>query len=299
MNITVKNEIYLYDMGELKILLSTLIKHYFAVDNYLWLEEKAVLVASENNAAQLNLSFAAVSRKTGREIIKLNTDQKKQVNAILPGFSIDGWPLHRLCRTWILLHVNAVEKDNYIHKIEGLFKNAEMNELADLYAALPVFAYPEIWVKRCAEGVRSNIGIVLESIMYDNPYPAKFLNEAAWNQLVLKAFFTEKDVNRINGLDDRANAPLASTLIDYAHERWAAKRQVNPQLWRLVGKFIDETNFPDIQKIAASEDTTTRKAAALTCFQSEYAPAKNLLEKVPELKNEILANKLNWININA
>lgn len=299
MNITVKNEIYLYDVDELKIVLSTLIKNYLTIDNYLWLEEKASLVALENNAAQLNLSFAAISRKTGREIIKLNTDQKKQVNAILPGFSIDGWPLHRLCRTWILLHVNAVEKDSYINKIDGLFKNAEMNELADLYAALPVFAYPEKWVKRCAEGIRSNIGIVLEAIMYGNPYPSKFLDEAAWNQLVLKAFFTEKDVNRINGLDERANPSLASTLIDYAHERWAAKRPVNIQLWRLVGGFIDETNISDIQKIAASEDIGERKAAALTCFQSEYAPAKNLLEKVPELKNEILANKLNWININA
>ncbi|MDN3654022.1 EboA domain-containing protein [Ferruginibacter paludis] len=299
MNITVKNEIYLYDVDELKIVLSTLIKNYLTIDNYLWLEEKASLVALENNAAQLNLSFAAISRKTGREIIKLNTDQKKQVNAILPGFSIVGWPLHRLCRTWILLHVNAVEKDSYINKIDGLFKNAEMNELADLYAALPVFAYPEKWVKRCAEGIRSNIGIVLEAIMYDNPYPSKFLDEAAWNQLVLKAFFTEKDVNRIDGLDERANLSLASTLIDYAHERWAAKRPVNIQLWRLVGGFIDETNISDIQKIAASEDIGERKAAALTCFQSEYAPAKNLLENVPELKNEILANKLNWININA
>ena len=294
-----KNEIYLYDVDELKIVLSTLIKHYMSIDNYLWLEEKASLVALENNAAQLNLSFAAISRKTGREIIKLNADQKKQVNAILSEFSIDGWPLHRLCRTWILLQVNAVEKDNYTNKIDGLFKNAEMNELADLYAALPVFAYPEIWVKRCAEGIRSNIGLVLEAIMYDNPFPSKFLDEAAWNQLVLKAFFTDKDVNRIIGLDDRANPPLASTLIDYAHERWAAKRQVNPQLWRLVGKFIDETNISDIQKIAASEDISTRRAAALTCFQSEYVPAKNLLDMVPELKNEILENKLNWINLNA
>ena len=294
-----KNEIYLYDVDELKIVLSTLIKHYMSIDNYLWLEEKASLVALENNAAQLNLSFAAISRKTGREIIKLNTDQKKQVNAILSEFSIDGWPLHRLCRTWILLQVNAVEKDNYTNKIDGLFKNAEMNELADLYAALPVFAYPAIWVKRCSEGIRSNIGIVLEAIMYDNPYSSKFLDEAAWNQLVLKTFFTDKDVNRIIGLDDRANPPLASTLIDYAHERWAAKRQVNPQLWRLVGKFIDETNISDIQKIAASEDISTRRAAALTCFQSEYVPAKNLLDMVPELKNEILENKLNWINLNA
>nr|WP_262901421.1 EboA domain-containing protein [Flavihumibacter profundi] len=289
----------MYDVRALSELLSTFIRQYVTVENYSWLEEKAALVASENNAAQLNLSFAAISRKTGRADTRLNADQKKQVSVILPGFSVDGWPLHRLCRTWILLQVNPGDQDNYCNKIGGLFKNAEMNELADLYAALPVFAYPGMWVNRCAEGIRSNIGIVLEAIMYDNPYPAEFLDEASWNQLVLKAFFTDKDVNRIIGLDNRANPKLASTLIDYAHERWAAKRQVNNQLWRLVAKFIDATNFPAIQKIAASEDLTTRKAAALTCSQSEYAPARNLLDKVPDLRNDIIENKLNWLNLNS
>jgi len=299
MNVTMKKEIYLFNVEELKTMLSILIKQYLDTDNYLWLVEKTALIKSENNAAQLNLSFAAISRKTGRKIININAEQIKQINAILPGFSINNWPLHRLCRIWILLHVNADEKDNYCNKIENLFKNAEMNELADLYSAIPVFAYSAIWVKRCAEGVRSNIGIVLEAIMYDNPYPSDFLDEAAWNQLVLKAFFTDKDVNGIIGLDDKANPQLASTLIDYAHERWAAKRPVNIQLWRLVGKFIDETNFSDIQNIFASGDINSRKAAALACSQSEYEPAKNLLDTAPELKNEIIENKLNWINLNS
>jgi hypothetical protein len=295
----VKNEIYLYDVEELTTLISAIIKQYIDFDTYLWLEEKTGLVKSENNAAQLNLSFAAISRKTGRKLININADQKKQINSILPGFSINDWPLYRLCRIWILLHVNACEKDNYCNKIESLFKNAEMNELVDLYTALPVFAYSAIWEKRCAEGVRSNIGIVSEAIMYANPYPSKFLDEAAWNQLVLKAFFTDKDVNRIIGLDDRANPQLASTLIDYAHERWAAKRPVNIQLWRLVGKFIDETNFSVIQNIFATGDINSRKAAALACSQSEYEPAKNLLDTAPELKNEMIENKLNWINLNS
>ncbi|MDP4285111.1 MAG: EboA domain-containing protein [Bacteroidota bacterium] len=293
-----KNEIYSYDIEELKKLLLALIKQNLEQANYFWLEEKSGIVSSENNSSQLNLSFVAIPRKTGKQIITLTPVQKEHVNSILPGFSVNNWPLHRLCRIWILLHVNAGEKDKYYNKIDALFKNAEMNELADLYSALPLFAYPEIWTKRCAEGIRSNIGIVLDAIMYDNPYPSKYLVESAWNQLVLKAFFTEKDVNRIFGLDERSNPKLASTLIDYAHERWAANRIVNVQLWRLVGKFIDETNFPDIQKVFASGDIKSRKAIALTCAQSDYEQAKNLLDTVQELKTEIRENKLNWINLN-
>ncbi len=38
----------------------------------------------------------------------------------------------------------------------------------------------------------------------------------AWNQLVLKAFFTEKPIQQIIGLDERANEKLASTAYDFA-----------------------------------------------------------------------------------
>ena len=292
-----KNKIFLYNVEELTALISTVIKKYIDTDNYLWLEEKAILIKSGNYVSQLHLSFAAIPRKTGKKIIDINRDQKKQIDSILPGFFIDDWPLHRLCRAWLLMQVNAAEKDNYYNEIESLFKNVEMNELVDLYAALPVLAYSATWVKRCVEGIRSNIGIVLEAIMCHNPYPSKFLDEAAWNQLVLKAFFTDKNVARIIGLDERANAQLAATLIDYAHERWAAGRPVSIQLWRLVGKFIDETNFSDIKTLFASNDLTARKASALACSQSEYEPAKNLLNTAPDIKKEIIENKLNWMNL--
>ena len=113
-----------------------------------------------------------------------------------------------------------------------------MNEQVALYSALPLLSYPQLWVKRCAEGIRSNIGIVLEAIMYHNPYPAENLPEAAWNQMVLKAFFTDKQVDRIYGLDDRNNTELARILIDYARERHAAGREINSMLWYLVEKFV-------------------------------------------------------------
>jgi muconolactone delta-isomerase len=295
----VKNEFFLYDLEKLSALLSAIIKQNIDINIYSWLEEKAGLIKSEDNAAQLNLLFTAISRKSGKKIINLNDDQRKQIGSAFPGFYIDDWPLPKLCRVWILMQVNAAKEDIYCNKIESLFKNAEMNELAALYAALPVFAYPKKWVNRCIEGIRSNIGIVLEAIMYNNPYPSKFLDQRAWNQLVLKAFFTDKDVNSIIGLDDRANLQLALTLIDYAHERWAAKRPVNTQLWRLVGKFINETNFSDIQNLFTSGNVNERKAAALACSQSEYGLAQILLDTAPELKDAIKENKLNWMNLNS
>jgi hypothetical protein len=154
-----------------------------------------------------------------------------------------------------------------------------MNELVALYSSLPLLAYPESWRFRCTEGIRSNIGSVLEAIMYDNPYPAEQLDEAAWNQLVLKAFFTEKHVERIVGLDKRANRQLAHILTDYVHERRSAHRKVDPQLWRLIGQFIDEKNFQDISILYDNGDDIEKKAALLACADSNFADAKEFVEE--------------------
>jgi hypothetical protein len=263
-------------------------------DAWNWINEKSSLLHKDANAIQLNIVFTSVPRKMGKKIIEITTEHEKVINTLLPGFSIRGWTTDRLSRVWLLMKLNSADKDNYIQLIENLFKAAEMNELVALYSSLPLLAYPEAWKFRCTEGIRSNIGSVLEAIMYENPYPSKYLDEPAWNQMVLKAFFTEKNVERITGLDQRANKKLASILFDYAHERWAAHRPVNPQLWRLVGKFIDENNFPDIQKLFQHGNPSEKKAAALALSESDFVPAKNLLNETVNFKNAIREKKLTW-----
>src|SRR4051794_20296762 len=214
-------------------LFGEIIKQSVNEDAWNWAKERSLLLHSNATATQLNTAFTVASRKLGKKTIKVTTEQEKKIDTFLPGFSIHGWTTDRLSRVWLLINLNSADKDNYIRIIENIFKAAEMNELVALYSSLPFLAYPEAWKFRCTEGIRSNIGSVLEAIMYENPYPSKYLDEPAWNQMVLKAFFTEKSVERITGLDQRANERLASILFDYAHERWAAYRPVNPQLWRL------------------------------------------------------------------
>lgn len=280
-----------YQVDRLKDLLSEAVRENTSPDVWNWLQEKA---NNENGIIVFASAFVAMPRKTGKSIIILSDAQKKLIPSIKPGFSISGWPADRLCRVWLLLHADAADKEKYTGFIESLFLTAEVNELVALYSALPLLAYPRHWVWRCTEGIRSNIGDVLQAIICNNPYPAEYLPELAWNQLVLKAFFTEKPVHLIIGLDRRSNKDLANTISDYAHERWAASRPVNPQLWRCVGKFIDEHIFPDIERLANSEDPLDREAAALACWDSGYPPAKNLLDKNSELKPAIESGRLSW-----
>jgi hypothetical protein len=286
-------KMYSYDIGKIKDLFDSIIKENLNNETWSWLQEKTAAI-SAGNIAQLNLAFAAMPRKTGKKTITLSNQQQQKMQEIRTGLTINNWTIDRLCRVWLLLHVNDQDEKAYQTHIEHLFTGAEMNELVALYSALPLLAYPGRWKMRCAEGIRSNIAFVLESIMCDNPYPAENLDEPAWNQLVLKAFFTEKPVHRIIGLDDKANPNLARILSDYAHERWAAGRPVHPQLWRCVGAYLNEQIFPDIRRLAGSGNTIDREAAALACAKSNYLPAKELLASDPYLRSVLDDKTITW-----
>jgi hypothetical protein len=263
-------------------------------ESYAWLLNKAADLGGKNNKDQLNITFTSIPRKTGKKEIGIKETEAEEINAILPGFRIDHWTIDRLSRVWLLIQLEIDDKEKYIRQIESLFSQAEMNELVALYSSLPLLSYPDAWKLRCAEGIRSNIGTVLEAIMYHNPYPSAYLDELAWNQLVMKAFFTDKNVNNIVGLDARANANLANTLFDYVEERWSANRTANPQIWRLTAAYFDERHFYMIEKLFNQENETDSGAAALVCADSSNAKLKLLLDQHPQYKEAIAENRLSW-----
>jgi hypothetical protein len=280
---------YTYDVNQLRTKLDEIIRQNVELPVWNWLQQNI----APDSQAKFNTTFAILPRKTGKGAIQVSKEQRESITAIRPHLFIQHWTIDQICRVRQLLEQDATSQEEYVNRIEALFAGAEMNEQVALYASLPVLAYPQQWTKRCAEGIRSNIGDVLQAIMCNNPYPAEYLDDTAWNQLVLKAFFTEKPVHQIIGLDERANPQLAKILSDYAHERWAAHRTVNPLLWRCVGHFIDETLFLDIAKTAQSENPVEREAALLACTTSTYLPARDLVEQqafAPLHEN----SKLSW-----
>lgn len=281
---------YRYNHIQLSKILEEILQSNLSEQAWLWLKGQA----ESHSLPGLYSSFTAVPRHTGKLIAEISKNDHKRISNLVTDFTLAGYTTDRLARIWLLLKWPAENKENYVKAVNGLFKAAEMNEQVALYGALPLLAYPEEWITQCTEGIRSNIGTVLQAIMCNNPYPASYLSEPAWNQLVLKAFFTEKPINQIIGLDERANRDLAYVLSDYAHERWAANRTFDPQLWRLTGKFIDERLYPDIKKIFFEGNPMEKKAAALACYQSEFAAAKVLLDQEPAIKSAIKDHSLSW-----
>ncbi|CAL1516362.1 EboA domain-containing protein [Chitinophaga sp. MM2321] len=285
---------YVYDQDKVSRLLGTILENNSSEKATAWLQQRLQLLQQTGAIPQFNQTFTAIPRFTGKEIIAITTTTHQLLQQEVPGLFVQGWTLDRLARVWWLLQLPVNNKEVYLNTLENLFNAAEMNELAALYSALPLLAWPEEWKLRTAEGIRSNIGIVQEAIMLHNPYPAKYLDEPAWNQLIMKAIFTDKPIHQVIGLDERTNAVLAQILTDFAHERWAAGRSVSPMQWRMLTNFIQADNMADITRIWHSVDPAEKGAAALVCAKSTYLPAKQLLEQSPAIAAEIADGSLSW-----
>lgn len=257
------------------------LKARLCASSWQWLSSQAESLAADPNPGLAARIFTSLPRelKSDSTLSPISLDETVEGSHGL-SLVVQGWTTVRLARVWVLAGIPKLDEADYVQLIERLFKYGDMEELVALYSALPLYHYPEAWRSRCKEGIRSNIGHVRHAVMVNNPYPAHYLDEEAWNQLVLKAFFTDEDIPHIIGLKQRNNLRLAQALTDYAYERHAAQREINPMLWILVGPFMDERAFELMERVMdQSERTLERQAIAYAFKHSNYERALQYLDE--------------------
>lgn len=282
------------DCSEFTRLLNTWISDRVSLDSLNWLTEKQAKVAEGLSDGQFFTSFSAVPRYVGKKDLNLSSEDLRKASEIKPGWFPGDWSLDQTARTFLLLSLNNQDQDKYLSIINQLFFNADVRELVTLYQSLPLLSYPEQLLERAKEAIRSHITAVFNALALKNPYPAEYLDEPAWNQMVLKAVFVGSPLYQIWHLDNRANETLARILWDYAHERWAASRDVTPELWRLVGPFANLNMIADLEKVLNQPDEINQKAAALACSMSSLPEAEALLDTRSDLKKLIEEGDLTW-----
>lgn len=285
---------YQADLTQARQLLTEWIARSTKPEAVQWLQQKVALLTGENAARPFYLAFGAAPRMVGKEKLPLTEPDFRRANELRNGLLPTDWTTDQAARMVLILALPHQDSGQFISILNQAFSTAEVNEQLALYRSLPLLPHPEAHRARASEGIRTNISDVFNAVALDNPYPAEYLEENAWNQLVLKAVFVGSPLHRIQGLDQRANPMLARMLSDFAHERWAAKRPVTPELWRPVGPFIDEQMLPDIEKLFATGTESEQQAAALACAASNFTGAKALLQKHPALAKGIETGELSW-----
>jgi hypothetical protein len=195
----------------------------------------AVAIASDR---VLLLAVGQAARRVGKAELVLAPADLAATEALRPGWNPAGLGCDQAVRLVLLLSAPATGAE-FVRRLDRLCAAADEGELVAWYRGLPLYPDPPRHAARAAEGLRSNMTSVFTAVAHGNPYPAEWLSEAAWNQMVLKALFIGVELAPIVGLDRRANPALARMLCDYADERRAAGRSVSPELWRCVASFAD------------------------------------------------------------
>jgi hypothetical protein len=262
-----------------------------------WIDQKIELLSKNFSIQNFYTAFTSAPRFVGKQNLNLNPSELIAVEALRKGFTIENWTVDRATRILFILYLPTEDAENHVSILSKVFQTAEVNELVALYSALPLLPFPEKYVYQCTEGIRTNIAPVFEAVALNNPFPAEFLDENAWNQLFLKAIFTGKKIYKIQGIKQRANSTLAQICSDYAHERWAAGRKVTPELWIPIADFINEAILKDLEKLKKSDDMWQKQALVLVCLESSHAQAKESLVGLEDLKEKALKGEFSWESI--
>lgn len=274
-----------------------------------WLNQKRQQISKTGAPFVFFTAFSAVPRYTKKNEIQPTLEELESASNICNNWFPAHWTIDQAARTLLVLSLPSDDEDKYLQTLNQVFAAADVRELVALYQALPLLPCPERFCDRAAEGIRSNMTAVFNAVALENPYPAKYLDNLAWNQMVLKALFVGSPLHLIQGLDQRVNPELARMLVDYAHERWSAGRNVSPELWRCVGKFANHQMLADLERVLTESHIKSdsngkgqqklleRSAAALACADCPLPEAKDILARYPELQNDIQAGRLTWKNV--
>jgi hypothetical protein len=262
-------------------------------ESLVWLEEQVEKITHSTSPNAFFLAFSKASRHFKKETLSTDLGALSLDDPGMLPFSLSHWDSLQAARTFLLLQLPQ-EKTSWMTTVQQLFETADMYEQQALYAALPLLPFAEDLLPRAIEGCRTNMSLVFDAIALNNPYPARFFPEANWNQLVLKAIFMQRPLYLIRDLDRRRNSALAAMAADFAHERWAAGRAVMPEVWRLLVPFMGSQYLDDLKKVLAATDATEQKAGALAAYQTNYAPAKELLATYPLLQEACATGAYRW-----
>jgi hypothetical protein len=258
-----------------------------------WLAGRITLLASDHGDPTLYVAFGLVPRRLGKGVLGLSAAEAAAAERCIPGWKPGEWSLADAGRILLLSGLPGRNPD-FAPRFRALCQTADVAEAIALYRGLPLYPAPESLEPQAGEGLRSNMRSVFEAIVHNNPYPARYFDTHRWNHMLLKALFVGSRLAPIHGLDARANEELARIMRDFAHERWAAGRQAPFDIWRCVGPFASGAALADIDRVLASGTPVERKAAALALAASPDPAAQARLNKIPDLKEDIVSGALRW-----
>lgn len=177
------------------------------------------------DTSRLGVLFPAVGRSIGRDVLDP------------PHPDLARWTLDDAGRT-LLLAAHGGTPEQVAREARTLYRYGDAAERRGVLRALDVLDPGAHAVDVVEDALRTNDTRLVAAAL--GPYGARHLDAAAWRHGVLKCVFVGVSLDAVAGLDERADGELRRMLVDYAHERVAAGRDVPDDVWRVADRSVLE-----------------------------------------------------------
>ena len=271
-----------------------ILKNNLGESDFHWIQENLATVLSTRETSKLYLFYSLLGSRIDTSTVNIE-DRGFFESAYLLSQNANQLELSRL---YLLISALESDFDFYAPKVAKIIELADRSELVTFLKYLVLLPQAEHFKSAAVEALRTNITPVFEAISMHNPYPAQYFNDQQWNQMYLKAAFMQLELGDIVNVESRANAELARIISDYAHERWAASRDIDPMIWRPVSNYLNDVLLVDMERLLRSSNPIENKAGALCCYDSGNNKANAMLRQYqPGLIENIEKKKIEWNNI--
>lgn len=219
--------------------------------------------------ARFTALIALASRHVPRRLLTPSPAECARAAQVLPGWNPQSWSLLETARIALVLSHPDLTQAGFGERFNSWFNYADEGELCALYRAIPLLPDPQRFTWRAAEGCRTNMKSVFMAVACDSPFPAQNFDDIAWNQMLVKALFTETPLGQVYGLDQRLSTTLAHMVLDFMDERRSAGRDIPLDAWLC----LDLSKDPRVDKFILlaldAESLRTRSAAVMGLGRAE------------------------------
>lgn len=208
-----------------------------------WLHEAVEAVEADPTAVRGR--FPSVGREVGREPLDPDADPD----------DVHAWTIDDAARALVLITLGGDAED----ELEDLYRYGDTAERRAILRALPLLEVGDRALGLVDTAIRSNDTRLIAAAL--GPYATEHLDDAAYDQAVLKCVFCEVPIAPLDGLPQRARPETARMLAAFAHERIAAGRTLPAEVWDVIDLYPPEGELRAIEAEAESPYDDRRQAA--------------------------------------
>ncbi len=208
-----------------------------------WLREAVAAVEADPEAVRTR--FPMAGRKVGRGPLEEGADAD----------DVHAWTVDDAARTLLLVALG----DGVEAELRDLYRFGDAAERRGLLRALPSLPVGDRALDLVDDAIRTNDTRIVAAAL--GPYATEHLDDAAYDQAVLKCVFIGVPSAPLAGLPARATAETARMLAAFVHERVAAGRDIPAEVWDVIDRHPPEAELAAIEAERQSEFPDRRAAA--------------------------------------